>query len=239
MLARCMQTAPESAEMAPKLQRVKSSAHDALMAAESGTPIRELRRQAAAAALSEIEATSQLNEHASAGSAETVVPTGDVFSASSSAASIKLEDSAHRLVPERSERRRSSVGSERRRSSVSFSLIGDMRQRRPSTMQLTMTKQTPTDVLGIEFAPHDGNGGVSVSNMTPKGLARASGVRGGDLVLAIDGASIANPDDAAELLRGRSGKIVLTVVRGGNISRRNTETCFRPSLEEVSYHADL
>ena len=235
--------------MVPKLQRQKSRAREAILAAESGTPIRELRRQTAATALSFIETASPLIDLASsAGSEESLeaasVPTGD-FSASSSITSINssttsINSSTTSIkFDSRSERRRSSVGSERRRSSVSFSLMGDMRQRRPSTLTLTMTKQAPTDVLGIEFAPHDGNGGVIVSNMVPKGLAHSSGVRGGDLVLAIDGAGIANPDDAAELLRGRSGSIVLTVVRGGNISRRKTEACFRPSLEEVSYHADL
>ena len=228
--------------MVPKLQRQKSRAREAILAAESGTPIRELRRQTAATALSFIETASPLIDLASsAGSEESLeaasVPTGD-FSASSSITSINSSTTSIKF-DSRSERRRSSVGSERRRSSVSFSLMGDMRQRRPSTLTLTMTKQAPTDVLGIEFAPHDGNGGVIVSNMVPKGLAHSSGVRGGDLVLAIDGAGIANPDDAAELLRGRSGSIVLTVVRGGNISRRKTEACFRPSLEEVSYHADL
>ena len=43
VLERCLQISPESAEMPTcrcRLQRHKSSAHDALMAAESGTPVR-------------------------------------------------------------------------------------------------------------------------------------------------------------------------------------------------------
>ena len=59
-----------------------------------------------------------------------------------------------------------------------------------------------------------GKAGVLVNDLNPNGLGKAAGLQPKDVLLKIDGVACTNPDDAAGMLRGKTGKIVLEVKRG-------------------------
>ena len=60
--------------------------------------------------------------------------------------------------------------------------------------------------------------GVLVTNLNPKGLAKAAGVVPGDVLLRVDDTPCTNPDDTAMILRGKSGRFELHLRRGASTS---------------------
>ena len=60
--------------------------------------------------------------------------------------------------------------------------------------------------------------GVLVTNLNPKGLAKAAGVVPGDVLLRVDDTPCTNPDDTAMILRGKSGRFELHLRRGASKS---------------------
>jgi serine protease Do len=59
--------------------------------------------------------------------------------------------------------------------------------------------------------------GLLVDGVTPGGLAEASGLRGGDVIVAVDGAALATPGDLAFAVERAlpAGETVVSVLRGG------------------------
>jgi serine protease Do len=56
--------------------------------------------------------------------------------------------------------------------------------------------------------------GLLVREVDPSGPAGHAGITRGDLIVAVDGAAVASPDDLLEALEGSADRLVLTVLRG-------------------------
>lgn len=106
-------------------------------------------------------------------------------------------------------------------------------------MQRVMTLAGPTRVLvGIQLDDSSGNAGARVREVSPGGPAEEAGVRGGDLIVAVNGTNVRGREPAArvvQLLRDvkPGDKVDLKVSRDGKI--RDLTVTARPDGDDFFF----
>jgi putative serine protease PepD len=109
------------------------------------------------------------------------------------------------------------VATENGAQNIGFAIPID--QARSLTGSLAAGKApAPTARLGVSTAPSDdGSPGAVVMAVSPGSAAADAGLAAGDRIVAVDGASVAGPDELGGLIRGHQpgDTVKLTIVRGG------------------------
>lgn len=83
--------------------------------------------------------------------------------------------------------------------------------------EIIATGSSRTPVMGITLDPSFAGPGALIDTVTPDGAASASGLRAGDVILALGGRSVANADELVVAIRDRlPGEEVIAEVRRGN-----------------------
>ncbi len=88
-------------------------------------------------------------------------------------------------------------------------------------------------VIGLQLDPASGTGGARVLEVSPGGPAADGGVRPGDVIVAVNGASVSGPDAAQQVVERMSRvapntKVQLRVTRGGRVQQLELTT--RPAV---------
>src|SRR3954468_9745365 len=135
-----------------------------------------------------------------------------------------LLDTAGRVIGINAQIESSSNGN----TGVGFALDGNTV--RKVAEQLVAGKTVPHAYLGVELGDAD-SGGAQVGTVRAGGPADDAALRGGDVIVAIDGKSVAPGDDAVGAVDAASpgDRLTLTIERGG--ARRTVEVTLgtRPS----------
>lgn len=83
--------------------------------------------------------------------------------------------------------------------------------------EIIATGSSRTPVMGITLDPSFAGPGALIDTVTPDGAASASGLRAGDVILALGGRTVANADELVVAIRDRlPGEEVIAEVRRGN-----------------------
>lgn len=84
--------------------------------------------------------------------------------------------------------------------------------------------------IGVTITVREDNGGLDILEVTPGGAAQAAGVLPGDILVAVDGQSVAgmNADQVKTLVRGEEGTELTVTVRRGD-----SETVFALKRQSI------
>ncbi|HWC40643.1 MAG TPA: PDZ domain-containing protein, partial [Actinomycetota bacterium] len=101
-----------------------------------------------------------------------------------------------------------------------------------SATAIVQGKQVQVGYLGVNMAPPaSGQDGALVQEVVPGSPADKAGLRAGDLVVGIDGQSVADYGELGVRIRGHKpgDKVTLKVVRGGNETTITATLTQRPA----------
>jgi putative serine protease PepD len=113
---------------------------------------------------------------------------------------------------------------------IGFAIPIDLAAR--SATAIVQGKQVQTGYLGVTMgAPTGGQDGALVQEVASGSPAAKAGLRPGDLVVAIDGQSVADPSEMSARVRAHKpgDKVTLKVVRGGNETTITATLSQRPA----------
>ena len=73
--------------------------------------------------------------------------------------------------------------------------------------------------LGLKVMPADDGAGVTVTDVSPDGIAAAQGLRPGDVILEVGGKEVHALSDVKDALNATGKKRILMLVRSGDSQR--------------------